>query len=92
MVTVLSETITVDGRPLFVPKTARGVARFSFDELCGTPTGSADYIALCKKYHTIFLSDVPKMGMLQRNEARRFITLIDEIYNHKVKLSILAFF
>ena len=75
-----------DGRPFVVPMTARGVARFSFKEICEKPTGSADYIALCKKYHTIFLSDVPQMGILQRNEARRFITLIDEIYNHKVSI------
>ncbi|XP_019075102.1 uncharacterized protein LOC100266182 isoform X4 [Vitis vinifera] len=80
---VISSTILVMfGRTLEVPESCNGVARFKFDYLCGRPVGAADYIAVAKNYHTVFISDIPVMSMRIRDKARRFITLIDELYNH----------
>lgn len=70
------------GRTLDVPESCDGVARFTFEYLCGRPVGAADYIAVAKNYHTVFISDIPAMSMRIRDKARRFITLIDELYNH----------
>ena len=84
---VPSETIPVPGgRSLFVPKSLKGVAVFSFARLCRQPLGAADYLALARRFHTIFIVGIPVMGPENRNEAARFITLIDALYEHKVKL------
>ncbi|GAB2275515.1 hypothetical protein Dimus_010272 [Dionaea muscipula] len=84
---VESKTIPVMfGRTLDVPESCEGVARFSFDYLCGRPVGAADYIAIAKNYHTVFVSEVPVMSMRIRDKARRFITLVDELYNHHCRL------
>ncbi|KAL6980192.1 peroxisome-assembly ATPase [Sarracenia purpurea var. burkii] len=84
---VTSDTIPVMfGRMLEVPQCCNGVARFIFDHLCGRPVGAADYIAIAKNYHTVFISDIPVMSMRIRDKARRFITLIDELYNHHCAL------
>ncbi|KGN60246.2 AFG1-like ATPase isoform X1 [Cucumis sativus] len=88
---ITSETIRVMfGRKLEVPESCNGVARFAFDFLCGQPVGAADYIALAKNYHTVFISNIPIMSMRIRDKARRFITLIDELYNHHCCLFCLA--
>ncbi|KAM3308525.1 AFG1-like ATPase isoform X2 [Capsicum chacoense] len=80
---IISHTIPVMfGRTLEVPESCNGVARFTFEYLCGRPLGAADYIAVAKNYHTVFISDIPIMSMRIRDKARRFITLIDELYNH----------
>lgn len=80
---VTSDTIRVMfGRTLDVPECCNGIARFTFEFLCGRPVGAADYIAVAKNYHTVFISEVPMMSMRIRDKARRFITLIDELYNH----------
>ncbi|MFQ6619174.1 hypothetical protein Gotur_000555 [Gossypium turneri] len=80
---VTSSTVPVMfGRTLEVPQSCNGVARFTFDYLCGRPVGAADYIAVAKGHHTVFISDIPVMSMRIRDKARRFITLIDELYNH----------
>ncbi|KAF9681221.1 hypothetical protein SADUNF_Sadunf06G0202800 [Salix dunnii] len=80
---ITSETIPVMfGRLLDVPESCNGVAKFTFEYLCGRTVGAADYIALAKHYHTVFISDIPLMSMEIRDKARRFITLIDELYNH----------
>ncbi|XP_011039705.1 PREDICTED: lactation elevated protein 1 [Populus euphratica] len=80
---ITSETIPVMfGRLLDVPESCNGVAKFTFEYLCGRTVGAADYIALAKNYHTVFISDIPLMSMENRDKARRFITLIDELYNH----------
>ncbi|CAA2953921.1 lactation elevated 1 isoform X2 [Olea europaea subsp. europaea] len=80
---VSSQTLPVMfGRTLEVPESCNGVARFTFEYLCGRPVGAADYIAVAKSYHTVFISDIPIMSMRIRDKARRFITLIDELYNH----------
>ncbi|XP_077247860.1 AFG1-like ATPase family protein isoform X2 [Tasmannia lanceolata] len=80
---IIPHTIPVMfGRMLEVPASCNGVARFTFDYLCGRPVGAADYIAVSKNYHTVFISDIPVMSMRIRDKARRFITLVDELYNH----------
>jgi len=74
------------GRRLFVPKALKGVAVFSFKRLCGEARGAADYLAVSRTYHTVVLVGIPRMGPENRNEAARFVTLIDALYEHKVKL------
>jgi cell division protein ZapE len=74
------------GRTLHVPKSLKGVAVFSFKRLCGEPRGAADYLAIARRYHTIIIVGIPVMGPAMRNEAARFVTLIDALYEHKVKL------
>ena len=73
-------------RSLAVPKSLKGVAVFSFKKLCGEARGAADYLAIARHYHTVILVGIPRLGPDQRNEAARFVTLIDALYEHKVKL------
>jgi cell division protein ZapE len=74
------------GRSLHVPKCLKGVAVFSFKRLCGDARGAADYLAIARRFHTIIVVGIPKLGPENRNEAARFVTLIDALYEHKVKL------
>lgn len=74
------------GRTLHVPKALKGVAVFSFKRLCGEPRGAADYLAIARRFHTVIIVGIPKLGPENRNEAARFVTLIDALYEHKVKL------
>jgi len=74
------------GRTLHVPKSLKGVAVFSFKRLCAEARGAADYLAIARHYHTVIIVGIPVMGPEKRNEASRFKTLIDELYEHKVKL------
>lgn len=83
---VPSEELTVQGRTLFVPKAARGVAVFSFKRLCANPLGTADYLVIARTYHTVILVAIPQFNQENNNEARRFIHLIDALYEHGVKL------
>ena len=78
------------GRLLHVPKSLKGVAVFSFKRLCGEPRGAADYLAIAHAYHTVILVGIPQMGPDNRNEAARFVTLIDALYENKVKLFVTA--
>ncbi len=78
------------GRTLTVPRTIKGVAVFSFRKLCGEARGAADYLAVARTFHTVFLVGVPILGPEKRNEASRFITLIDALYEWRVKLFIAA--
>eukprot|EP00656_Telonema_subtile_P023432 TRINITY_DN2487_c0_g1_i1.p1 TRINITY_DN2487_c0_g1~~TRINITY_DN2487_c0_g1_i1.p1 ORF type:complete len:423 (+),score=76.12 TRINITY_DN2487_c0_g1_i1:231-1499(+) len=71
------------GRELVVPRQAAGVAYFSFDQLCGEAVGAADYLALVKHYHTIVLEDVPLLGRREPDLTRRFISLVDLMYDHQ---------
>ena len=82
---VPSDELTVQGRKLFVPKAARGVAVFSFKRLCANALGSADYLAIARAYHTVIMVAIPQMGPENRNEAKRFVTFIDALYEHGVK-------
>lgn len=84
---VPSEDIDVaGGRSLHVPKSLKGVAVFSFKRLCGEARGAPDYLAVARKYHTVIIVGIPVMGPEKRNEAARFKTLIDALYEYKVKL------
>jgi cell division protein ZapE len=83
---VPSAELELGGRTLFVPKSLKGVAVFSFKRLCGEPRGATDYLAIAHAYHTVIVVGVPEMGPEMRNEARRFVTLIDTLYDTNVKL------
>jgi cell division protein ZapE len=84
---VPSDDIKVPGgRTLHVPKSFKGVAVFSFRRLCGEPRGAPDYLAIARRYHTVIVVGIPVLGPEKRNEAARFVTLIDALYEHKVKL------
>lgn len=74
------------GRTLHVPKSLKGVAVFSFARLCRQPLGAADYLAIARHYHTLIIVGIPRLGPENRNEAIRFIHLIDALYEQKVKL------
>ena len=74
------------GRTLHVPKSLKGVAVFSFKKLVGQPRGAADYLAIAQRFHTVILVGIPVMTREMRNEAARFVTLIDALYEHRVKL------
>ena len=65
---------------------AAGVAWFSFEELCARPLGARDYLTLAANFHTVLLEDIPELGPENRNEAARFVALIDALYEAKVKL------
>jgi cell division protein ZapE len=78
--------IRVKGRVLHVPCSAQGVARFSFADLCEKPLGSSDYLRLAHDYHTILIDRIPVMDLAERNAAKRFIALIDTLYDNAVKL------
>ena len=74
------------GRTIHVPKALKGVAVFSFKRLCGEPRGVPDYLAIARHFHTVIVVGIPRMGPENRNEAARFVTLVDALYEHKVKL------
>ncbi|MGO4716468.1 cell division protein ZapE [Bradyrhizobium sp. 2TAF24] len=78
--------LMIKGRVLHVPRSAHGVARFSFAQLCEQPLAASDYLRLAHDYHTLVLDHVPVMDFAQRNAAKRFITLIDTLYDNAVKL------
>jgi cell division protein ZapE len=78
--------LTVKGRTVRVPCATMGVARFSFHDLCQQPLAAADYLKIAHEFHTIILDHVPAMDYEQRNEAKRFIILIDTLYDNAVKL------
>jgi cell division protein ZapE len=78
--------LPVLGRKLHVPEAAHGCARFSFAELCEAPLGPPDYLALAAAFKTIFIEGIPALKSSQRNEAKRFVLLIDTIYDARVRL------
>jgi cell division protein ZapE len=79
-------TLFVQGRRMTVPRAAKGVACFAFADLCEQPLGAADYIAIATHFHTLILDGIPRMTEEKRNEARRCMTLIDALYEHKTNL------
>ena len=85
-----AELPVAGGRTLHVPKSLKGVAVFSFSRLCREALGAADYLAIARRYHTVVLVGVPKLAPELRDEAARFVTLIDTLYDHNVKLLIAA--
>ncbi len=84
------EMLPVLGRELIVARAAKGGAMSSFAELCERPLGSADYLALAEHFHTLILDGVPALGAHQRDARLRFATLIDALYERRVKLVIAA--
>ncbi|WP_435641233.1 cell division protein ZapE [Micavibrio aeruginosavorus] len=85
-----ADTLEVRGRTVPVTQTARGVARFTFSELCEHPLGAEDYITIARTYHTILLEGVAKLGYDRRNEAVRLMTLVDALYDAGTRLIITA--
>ena len=81
-----AQELHVLGRVLRVPRAARGVARFGFDELCEQPLAAPDYLKIAHEFHTLVLDRIPVMDYEARNEAKRFIILIDTFYDNAVKL------
>jgi cell division protein ZapE len=82
--------VEVLGRNLFFPRAAGGMLRASFHDLCVQPLGPQDYLAIAARFPTVFLEAVPRLTTAQRNEARRFVTLIDALYEAQTKLVVLA--
>lgn len=82
--------LVVKGRRVAVPEAANGVARFDFKELCEVPLGANDYLSIARTYHTVMIDNIPVLGPAKRNEARRFINLIDTLYDAKVGVVISA--
>lgn len=79
------DELEVQGRTLHIPIASRGVAVVSFKKMCGSALGSADYLALAWKYHTVIMVGIPELGPDKRNEAKRFVTFIDALYENNVK-------
>ena len=79
-------TLTFLGRKLVVPRAAKGVARFSFDDLCAKPLAAPDYLAIARHFHTVLIDNIPQLSGAMRNEARRFILLVDTLYDEGTKL------
>ncbi len=80
------DTLHVNGRDFVIPQAANGVARFDFRTLCGQAFGPGDYLALAVHFDVLVLDAIPMMSPDNFDEARRFITLIDALYDHRVKL------
>jgi cell division protein ZapE len=81
-----AQDLPLKGRKLHVPRAFMGVARFGFHDLCEAPLAAADYLRLGHEYHTIILDHIPVMNFDSRNAAKRFIILIDALYDLNVKL------
>lgn len=79
-------TLTVMGRELTVPQASDGVARFDFDTLCNTALGAGDYLAIATQFHTLVLDGIPRLSPDNYDQARRFIVLVDTLYDQRVKL------
>jgi cell division protein ZapE len=75
-----SETLTVMARPLEVPRTARNVAWFGFEDLCARPLSAVDYLAIAERYGAVIVEGIPRLGRRDRNEAQRFHILVDTLY------------
>ncbi|XP_077343276.1 AFG1-like ATPase isoform X1 [Lithobates pipiens] len=78
--------LKVQGRELKLSKACGSIADCTFEELCDRPLGASDYLEMCKKFDTVFIRRIPRLDMTKRSQARRFITLIDAFYDHKVRI------
>ena len=86
----MGETLDVRGRKIHLPHAQGGQVRASFASLCAVALGPNDYLAIAERFHTVFLEDVPKLTPAKREEARRFVILIDALYEARAKLIVLA--
>lgn len=84
--TPISQTLAIQGRSINVPASVSGIARFTFDELCRQPLGAGDYIEIARQFHTLFVANIPIMEAKHQNEAKRFVNLIDVLYEKGVNL------
>jgi cell division protein ZapE len=84
--TAAPDALTVQGRRIEVPRAALGTAWFAFDDLCAKPLGAADFLAIATHFHTLVLAGVPRLTPDLHNETRRFVTLVDSLYEHRVAL------
>ncbi len=82
--------LTVLGRDVVIDRTAGGLARATFDQLCETPLGPQDYLAIAERFHDLFIEDIPLLTPDKRQAARRFVTLIDALYEARTRLVALA--
>ncbi|WP_184430984.1 cell division protein ZapE [Roseospira goensis] len=80
------DTIPVHGRAIAVSRAGNGVAWFSFDDLCGRPLGAADYLEIASLYDVVVVSGIPRLGPQDRDRARRFVVLVDALYEHRTAL------
>eukprot|EP00079_Xenopus_tropicalis_P036035 XP_017949806.1 PREDICTED: lactation elevated protein 1 isoform X3 [Xenopus tropicalis] len=78
--------LKLQGRELKLHKACGSIADCTFEELCDRPLGASDYLEMCKNFDTVFIRRIPHLDMTQRSQARRFITLIDAFYDHKVRV------
>jgi len=78
--------LDVNGREIEVSRAAEGIAFVTFKEMCARALGPGDYLVVSERFHTVIIKDVPKLGPHNRNEAKRFVTLIDALYEAKSKL------
>jgi len=85
-----AEELENKGRKIAVPVVASGAARFTFDDLCMQPLGASDYLRIAHAYGTVFIDNVPVLSRVRRNEAKRFINLIDTLYDNGIKLVVSA--
>lgn len=83
-------TLQILGREVTIQRTAGGLARATFAELCDRPLGSRDYLAMAARFHTLFIEDIPLLTPDKRQAANRFVTLIDTLYEARRKLVALA--
>ncbi len=81
-----TEKMTVLGHTLLIPCATQHAARFSFDQICGRPLAAADYLAIARRFDYVVIGNIPALGPLRRDEARRFTVLIDTLYDENVKL------
>ena len=78
--------IEVQGRSIHARQAARGIARFEFDELCNKPRGASDFLTIATQFHTLMVDNIPKLDERERDAAKRFVVLIDSLYEHRVNL------
>jgi len=83
---VRAETVPVNGRAVTVPAAALGAARFAARDLSAEALGPADFLAIARRFHTVFLDAIPRLAPDKRNEAKRLVTLIDALYEHRCNL------
>ena len=82
--TPIRKTMETWGRTLYIPKCVGRIGRDSFKNLCGANKSAADYLLIASEFNVLFIDDIPALNLDSRNEARRFITLIDTLYEQKV--------